>query len=108
MEGYENYSHGTAVAIGILVAAEISELECGLGSSVKERLKNLTLKLLPRIQLETMNASELWLLVRHDKKKQADRIIFTLIEDLGKPLMMPVAQTRFEDAFNKVREELSQ
>ena len=87
---YQRYRHGEAVAIGMVLAARLSEIlgRCPPGSC--DRLE----KLLQRMGLETSlpenaDPDRLVNLMRLDKKNRADQIRLILLDDIGQASIMP-------------------
>ena len=88
--GYHRYRHGEAVAIGMCLAARLSELLAMAPVGVADRLSAL----LGRLQLPTslpddVDADQLLQLMRLDKKNAADQIRLVLLEDLGRAVVKP-------------------
>jgi 3-dehydroquinate synthase len=104
---YEKFSHGQAVAIGILVAAELSDFICRLAAGDKERLKNTVKSLLEKTNTPAIGGDELWDRIQFDKKKDLGEVRFTLLEDLGKPQIETVIKDQFLSAYDTVYGELS-
>ncbi|PJA26849.1 MAG: 3-dehydroquinate synthase [candidate division Zixibacteria bacterium CG_4_9_14_3_um_filter_46_8] len=107
LQSYSRFSHGQAVAIGILVAAETSELACGFNRNVKDRLKMLTRKLIKQCSLANIEVDEVWHLAQFDKKKDSGRMNFTLLKALGRPIVLPVDKEQFSISFSRIIQELS-
>lgn len=82
VEGRSDYSHGEAVAIGLVKAAELSEVlgvcEKGLASRIKSDLEASGLPTECPIPVETIAAA-----IRQDKKAVGDSIWFVLIRAIG-------------------------
>jgi 3-dehydroquinate synthase len=88
--GYTRYRHGEAVAIGMVLAARLSEMlgRSPLGSA--DRLE----KLLKRLGLDTAlpddaDPDRLLNLMRLDKKNRADQIRLILLDDIGQACITP-------------------
>ncbi len=105
--GYGKFSHGQAVAVGILVAAELSDIICRLAAGDKERLKNAVKSLLDKTNTLDIGGDELWDAIQFDKKKDSGDVKFTLLENLGKPQMKTVIKDQFLAAYDTVCKELS-
>lgn len=81
---FKTYLHGEAVAIGMVMAAQLSEKECELNSEVSQRLVNLLqLTQLPTQLKETIATDTLNALMKHDKKNRDQQQRFVLLENLG-------------------------
>lgn len=86
--GYGRWLHGEAVAVGMVLA---SDLSCRLGwlsSSDSERVKILCQKaLLPTVKPEEMDVANFVKYMQVDKKNTSDNIKFVLLESLGKAVI---------------------
>lgn len=82
--GYGNYLHGEAVAIGLCLAAEISEPLSNFPASDTLRLKRLLAKIgLPLTLPETLSIKQLLSLMTHDKKAKLNRLTLILLKKVG-------------------------
>jgi len=82
--GYQRYRHGEAVAIGMVIAARLSELLGRLRVGHSERLVHLLERLeLPVTLPEDVDRERLLALMRLDKKNRADRIRLILLDAIG-------------------------
>lgn len=96
MTNYVEYLHGEAVAIGLLLAAKLSQQ---LGNITVEDVKKLE-SILLRANLPTYPPKKLTFrnfmsLVQRDKKMQSDKTTLVLLESIGKAVIV-----------NDVKEEL--
>jgi 3-dehydroquinate synthase len=105
--GYGKFSHGQAVAVGILVAAELSDIICRLAAGSKGRLKNAVKSLLDKTNTSAIGGDELWNAIQFDKKKDLGEVRFTLLKNLGKPQMKTVMKDQFLAAYDTVCKEPS-
>jgi 3-dehydroquinate synthase len=81
---YERYRHGEAVAIGMVLAARLSELLGRLRVGTSERLVHLLEHLgLPVALPDDIDRERLLELMRLDKKNRADRIRLILLDEIG-------------------------
>ena len=93
IESDSNYqiSHGQAVGIGILIALEISEKEYNLDQSYRKKymtfLNKAGLKSHYKFQ---KTRSELITILSNDKKVNNEKIIFVLLEEIGKRILKEV------------------
>ena len=88
--GYQRYRHGEAVAIGMCLAARLSELLGMAPAGTADRL----IALLGRLGLPTalpgdVPSDRLLALMRLDKKNAADQIRLVLLEDIGRAAVRP-------------------
>ena len=77
-------SHGEAVAIGMVIAAELSAALGYCSPKIKERIE----KVLDSAQLPTkiprqLAPEQILLAMRSDKKKKAGKLRYILIKDIG-------------------------
>ena len=81
-----NYSHGEAVAIGIVIAARLSEIagiaEPGLAAKISADLESCGLP----TQLPT-KVEELFPAIENDKKVDGDKLDFVYLKAIGKPVL---------------------
>ncbi len=81
-----NYSHGEAVAIGIVIAARLSEIagiaEPGLAAKLSADLESCGLP----TQLPT-KVEELFPAIQNDKKVDGDKLDFVYLKAIGKPVL---------------------
>lgn len=93
VENLYELPHGQAVAIGMCMAAYISEQELGF------RQAGLLVGLLQRYQLPThipIEAGEVFNLLKMDKKRTSDTINFILLEEIGKAVVSPIPLKKLE------------
>lgn len=85
---FKRYLHGEAVAIGMVMAAQLSEQLCQLDPSITKRLQVLLQKIgLPTILAEDIDSQQLQTLMAHDKKHRDGQQRFVLLEALGKAVV---------------------
>ena len=88
--GYGSWLHGEAVAIGMLMAADLSwrlgNLKIEDVASIKALLKIAGLPVVPP---ESITKSEYLSLMRRDKKNVKGSIRFVILEKMGKALLSP-------------------
>ena len=99
---YRRYRHGEAVAIGMSLAARLSELLSLTIPGVAERLD----KLLGRLGLETrlspeQDREQLLSLMRLDKKNQAEQIRLVLLEGIGRAVVRPCQPDEIREVFKE-------
>src|SRR5208282_853749 len=82
--GYSKYLHGEAVAIGMCLAARLSEALGMMESACVERIKSVVRAYgLPSALPKNMNGDKLLSLISRDKKATAGEIKFILPRDIG-------------------------
>ena len=85
--GYGRYLHGEAVAIGMMVAARLSERFAGLSADESSRLVRLIKQAgLPTEMPPNAVTPEFTAALRLDKKRVQNAVEFVLLEKLGKSL----------------------
>lgn len=93
--GYGNWLHGEAVATGIVLAAEVSQLQGWIKTEDVERIKKLFLaaqlpiRLPPQIQYDKMTAA-----MAVDKKLQNAALKLVLLKAIGKAELISDVDTR--------------
>lgn len=100
---YRRYRHGEAVAIGMSLAARLSELLSLAPVGSAARLNTL----LARMGLETQLAPEqdreqLLELMRLDKKNQAEQIRLVLLEGIGRAMLRPCTSEQIREVFREL------
>jgi 3-dehydroquinate synthase len=82
IETLYNLPHGFAVAVGMVIAAKLSEKESGLNSGVTERLKKLLQQY--GLPISTALESEMAMQVLSmDKKRNSEGINYILLKNIG-------------------------
>ena len=83
---YRAFSHGEAVAIGLLPALWLSTQICGLDPSVEQQVRGLLeLHELPTAA-RNVDPDAVLEAMRRDKKARGGRVRFALLEKIGKPV----------------------
>ena len=86
--GYREWLHGEAVAVGMLMAADLSRHAQGLDPSVPERLRALLLRAgLPVAAPAGLDVDRLRQLMNVDKKARSGRIRLVLLRRLGEAMV---------------------
>lgn len=75
--------HGEAIAIGMVLEAHLSVLDCGLPQSECDAIKTALLAIFPRVSISPQQQQEIVSLLKHDKKNAYGRILFSLLRRLG-------------------------
>ncbi len=86
LEAEEGSEHGKAISIGMVKALEISENIKGLDKNLSERVKKVLARIALPIDFKGGEENIIELL-GNDKKKNADKIDFILLEAIGKPVI---------------------
>ena len=90
--GYRRYTHGEAVAIGMVVAARLAERLGLAGASVGMRIRALIERTGLPADLPPRSAPALLRALRQDKKVQDRRIHFVLPDRIGHVIVRPVEE----------------
>ncbi len=88
LAGYGKLRHGEAVLYGLRAALSLSvvrgHLSAGVQATWEAALADIPLPPLPRLSL-----TRLWHTMLHDKKAQAGKVNFVLLQAIGKPVVDP-------------------
>jgi len=102
--GYGTIGHGTAVALGLLVALAVSEAVVGLPTSVRKRAESLLEALGLPTRAVLPPAEELLGAASRDKKVRAGSSGFVCLRDLGRPVWnIDVPRDVFRQALEVIR-----
>ncbi len=96
IENLYKIHHGEAVAIGMVIAATLSEQVLQLTATTTLQLKNI----LRGYELPTkldINTHEVMNVLKMDKKRKGDHIDYILLEDIGKAVIQPLAFDEIEN-----------
>ena len=99
--GFSTYSHGEAVAIGMVAAADIGEYLDLTEKGTAERIRKVLLDYQLPITAD-IPASRLAEAVRTDKKRLAGRIYAILLRRPGEAFMQPMEPSRLEEVLTEV------
>ena len=84
--GYSEFSHGEAVAIGMIMALNLSIEEVGLKVETADKIKKLISKILSKKQSQMeFKAEKLLNYMSSDKKKVGNNLNFILLSEIGQP-----------------------
>lgn len=107
VEGYHRFkvSHGQAVGLGMVVAARISEARNLISSEVTERIVKTVRKISP-YSVECPPLNEAWEIMLHDKKIRGGRMVFVLLEGVGRPVCVEdVSREELAASIARARED---
>lgn len=87
VEGYHRFkvSHGQSVGLGMVVAAGLSEARSLIPAEVAERIVS-TVKRISPYPVECPPIEAAWEIMLHDKKIRGGRMVFVLLEGVGRPI----------------------
>lgn len=86
IETIYEYSHGNAVAVGMMIACKISEQECGLDKSVTAKLENILQQYALPVSVE-LDVEQVMQVLSMDKKRNNEGVDYILLKDIGKPVV---------------------
>ena len=82
---FKEFSHGQSVAMGMLMAMELSKLTEGFSEEDLKKSKNLISKANPDLNFKnTFDENKLLGNMSVDKKREGDKLIFVLLEKIGR------------------------
>ena len=84
--GYKAFSHGEAVAVGLLAALWLSAQCAGLDAAVEEEVRELLRRQGLPVVARNVSPAAVIDAMAHDKKAREGRVRFALLEDVGKPV----------------------
>ena len=76
--------HGEAIAAGMIMEAFISVSQCKMTLEECEAVKTVFFKFFPRVTISAEDQTRILSLLRFDKKNAHGRILFALLEKIGK------------------------
>ena len=86
--GYGNWLHGEAIAVGMVMAAELSQRMSWIDADAVERIKNILVAAgLPITPPVDMTSEQFMSLMAVDKKVQNGLIRLVLLKDIGKAII---------------------
>jgi 3-dehydroquinate synthase len=88
---YRTVSHGEAVALGMLVALELSHARLGLSRSDCDTVYELLRMIFPALSFPRLDFERLTELFSRDKKVRDGESIWVLLQELGRPVMTAVS-----------------
>ena len=76
--------HGEAIAVGMILEAYLSVATCGLSLRACDEIKEAILRFFPRTDIGQADREPILKLLRYDKKNARGKVLFSLLEDIGK------------------------
>ncbi|MDX1333480.1 MAG: 3-dehydroquinate synthase family protein [Robiginitalea sp.] len=93
--------HGEAIAMGMILEAHLSVDACGLSMSACDEIKEVLLRFFPRARIGEADRESILRLLRYDKKNARGKILFSLLEDIGKACInREVSSDQLHSAFD--------
>jgi 3-dehydroquinate synthase len=105
VEKLENYQlrHGEAVAIGLIFAAELSRLVCGLSDESVQMHRELLRRFDLPITYGAAALPQLMEIMKGDKKARGNQMRFIGLEDIGKPSWLEaITSDEITQAYGKI------
>jgi len=100
-------SHGAAVALGVMAAAELSRARGMLSYNVFDRIVQTVCSIF-RTKPPLPPVDEAWLLMSQDKKVRSDRLVFVLLEGKGRAVCVDdVSRSEMAQALRAVESILN-
>lgn len=97
----ESLLHGEAIAIGMILEAFLSVDTCGLSRRECDEIKGVLLRFFPRTPIEMEDREPVLRLLRFDKKNARGRVLFSLLQGIGKACInQEVAADQLHAAFD--------
>lgn len=102
--GFGEWLHGEAVGCGMVMAAQLSSLTCGLPSNAVERIRALVAAIGCPVQAPPLNGPQQWVeLMQGDKKVTAGQIRFVLLPELGRAQVSAVPNGPLQEVLEATR-----
>ena len=79
--------HGEAIAIGMVMEAELSCRTTNLTVEERDQIKTVFLSIYDPVRFEESDVIAIKGLLKHDKKNQSDQVRFVLLQAIGKPVI---------------------
>ncbi len=97
--------HGEAIAVGMVLEAFLSVETCGLPMAECEEIKKVLLGFFPGISLDPEDQDPILGLLRYDKKNARGKVLFSLLEGIGKAsINQQVTADQLNAAFDYYRD----
>ncbi|MDQ7918507.1 3-dehydroquinate synthase [Mesonia sp. MT50] len=92
--------HGEAVAVGVILAAYLSNQLKGLGDSQTKEIKETILKTFAKVEFHKKDLAPIIELMKYDKKNSHGNINFVLLSAIGEPIIdCQVSNDLIEESF---------
>ena len=85
--GYDTYLHGEAVAMGMLIATDLSERLGLIAPAIRERIRDLLARAGLPTEAPPIGAAKALELMHMDKKVTAGAVRLVLLEKLGRAIV---------------------
>lgn len=84
---YQKYNHGEAIALGMILASQISKRVKLINQATLKRIENLTSAVGLPVHIEGLSLKKILMAYHHDKKFIGGLNRFVLIKDIGKTII---------------------
>lgn len=101
LTGYTTYTHGEAVALGMLAAVRLGEMSGHTSPGTAQRLRSL-LEMYQLPVRHDLSAADIIDAIRSDKKFLAGRIYFVLLHEIGQAFLYPITFDQLADHLQEV------
>lgn len=102
IENLYDLPHGQAVAIGMIVAMQLSEEVTGMGKQHTAQLRAMLQQYGLPVAYD-IDVAKVMDILKMDKKRAGDMIDYILLEDIGKAVIKPLPLTTIENALQQCR-----
>ena len=85
--GFGEFSHGEAVAIGMIMEAELSYRTTNLTVEERDQIKTVFSSIYDPVSFAESDVIAIKGLLKHDKKNQSNQVRFVLLQAIGKPVI---------------------
>lgn len=99
---YKTYTHGEAVAMGMVFISGLSVRIGCCKNDVTERIKNLLMKFNLPVDFPKLKAEDVFNAVIKDKKARTNNVNLVLIEDIGRVRIEPFSRERIGGLINEM------
>ena len=90
----EPLHHGEAIALGMLVEGRMSSMACDLPADQLELIESVIAMYFGDVVFPKLGLEDLWSLMRKDKKKRGNEVLFSLLGSIGDPMTGVVVPER--------------
>lgn len=94
---YKRLLHGEAIAIGMIMEAQLSHTTSGLSQEERDKIKAVFGVIYQKVSLTPEDISAIKALLRHDKKNLSGNVRFVLLKSIGNPVIDQVVSEEATD-----------
>lgn len=103
--GFHGITHGEAVAFGMLAASRLSALEGLIDAPTWERIAACIYRIGDLPSIENVSTKQIQEAMERDKKRQEGRIVFVLLQAIGKTVIRADLQGQSSEIWESLRLE---